>query len=704
MRVEQPYEFRKTLLTIHEKDLRDLSLKPAADQLALDDGVVIEIGNTDNVVMNIAAEDFADFLKTSMGISASVSKNGTAKGANVITLALAKDAGVALEEAEGYKGFLIDASDGIKIYGYDDRGVAAALYYIEDLMSMAHAPFLRKGIIKKKPLMAPLMVHSGYGMEEWPDDYLMRIAHEGRDALLVFVCGPNETRVGHLDFNDLIERAAKYGLDVYAYSFMQSGMHPDEPGAEAYYDSIYGELFRKFPGFKGVTMVGEVVEFNSNDPHVSKFRSWDTFTDDLPDGKFWPGWYPCEDLPRWVELVKNVIRRVKPEADIVLWSYNWGFQPEEARVRLIENLPTDITLESTFEMFDNKKLGDVYTNCADYSLAFAGPGPYFESEARAAKKRGIKLYTMSQSAGITWDFGTVSFLPMPYQWARRFENMRKAIHEWGLCGSMDCHHHGFYPSIITKFSKLAFLTPEEPLEDILDKIFAAEYGAENLEKIREGFRHWSEAITYFTPTEGDLCGASRVGPAYPFCLYHKAKLPHKDEAMFGNRVVSTSHGDDTVHPSFISKEPNASAMTLRIIPEMESLKVMRSLMEQGIEVFESIPDKNEKLLSIINLGKYLANCVLTNIHAKEWHILKSKLNASFDRDSMRTVVEQMEELLYAEIENAKATIPLVEADSRLGWEPSMLYLGDKEHLEWKIRQVNYVLEKELVYLKKCIEL
>ena len=131
---------------------------------------------------------------------------------------------------------------------------------------------------------------------------------------------------------------------------------------------------------------------------------------------------------------------------------------------------------------------------------------------------------------------------------------------------------------------------------------------------------------------------------------------------------------------------------------------MHSLMQQGVDVFESIPEKNEKLLSIINLGKYITNCVQTNIHAKQWYILKCKLNAAFDRDEARALVPQMEELLHAEIENAKATIPLVEVDSRLGWEPSMLYLGDKEHIEWKIRQVNYVLDKELVYLKKCIEL
>ncbi len=701
---EKRYDFRKKLLTIHEADIRDFSKKPNDDMVALTDGAIIEIGETAHEVVSVAAEDFADFLQVSMGISAAVSKTGKAEGKNVIRLSLGEDAGIDLKEAAGYKGFLIDADEGICVYGYDDRGIAAGLYYLEDLMSMEKAPFLKKGEIRKKPMMAPLMVHSGYGMEEWPDEYLMRIAHEGRDAILVFVCGPDKTRVGHLDFNDLIARAARYGLDVYAYSFMQSGMHPDEPDAEAFYDSIYGELFRKYPGFKGVTMVGEVVEFNSNDPHVSKFRSWDPYTADLPDGKFWPGWYPCEDLPRWVELVKNVIRKVKPEADIVLWSYNWGFQPEEARVRLIENLPTDISFQATFEMFDNKEIGDVLTACSDYSLAFVGPGPYFTSEAVAAKKRGIRLYAMTQAAGVTWDFGCVPYEPMPYQWMKRYENIRKAIHEWGLCGAMDNHHHGFYPSFISKFSKHAFLTPEEPLEDILNKILASEFGAENLEKVQEGFSRFSEAISYYTPTEGDFCGASRVGPAYPFCLYTQVKMPSQPGGMFGNLVVSTTYSNGMTHASFVSAEPREHMLNLRIFPEIESLETMQRLMAEGVEILESIPEKNEKLLSVLNLGRYIYHCVTTNIHAKHWHILKCKLSAEFTKEGLLGILDDMEQLLLAEAENAKGAIPVVERDSRLGWEPSMLYLGDKEQIEWKLRQIDYVLTKEMVKVRKSINL
>ena len=40
---------------------------------------------------------------------------------------------------------------------------------------------------------------------------------------------------------------------------------------------------------------------------------------------------------------------------------------------------------------------------------------------------------------------------------------------------------------------------------------------------------------------------------------------------------------------------------------------------------------------------------------------------------------------------------MVEFDSRLGWEPSMEYVCDKWHLEWKIRQVNSALTEIAAY-------
>ena len=68
------------------------------------------------------------------------------------------------------------------------------------------------------------------------------------------------------------------------------------------------------------------------------------------------------------------------------------------------------------------------------------------------------------------------------------------------------------------------------------------------------------------------------------------------------------------------------------------------------------------------------------------------------------LLEEIEVLSRAEIANAAAAIPLVEADSRLGWEPSMEYMTDREHLEWKIRQVQTVIDVTIPTYKKMLRL
>ncbi|MGN1075288.1 MAG: hypothetical protein ACI4QB_09875, partial [Eubacteriales bacterium] len=54
-------------------------------------------------------------------------------------------------------------------------------------------------------------------------------------------------------------------------------------------------------------------------------------------------------------------------------------------------------------------------------------------------------------------------------------------------------------------------------------------------------------------------------------------------------------------------------------------------------------------------------------------------------------IDAMRAIAAAEIENARETIPLVEYDSRLGYEPSMEYMCDRAHLEWKIAMTERAL-------------
>ena len=694
MHREQKYDFRKKLLKVHESNIRNFDKVCETDKYSIDSSVTISYYESAGEVTVTSAEDFADFLKKSMCIKEVKVTKGINCG-DIILHSPEESTAEILGEANRYRGFVIKTDAKTDIYAHDERGLAQALYYLEDIMTFEKAPFIPKGNIVRYPAYSPQMVHSGYGQDDYPDEYLCRVAHEGRDAIILDVRDINETHGGYLDFNDLIKRASRYGIDVYAYSHMISDMHPDDDGAEEFYDNTYGKLFRECPGLKGVTLVGESVEFPSRDPHISPGRLNQTAVDGIPSGKLTAGWYPCYDYPEWLRMLQKVIYKYNDKADIVFWTYNWGFQSEDARVKLIESLPEGISLLATFEMFHTRKYGEYQAHCADYTLAFEGYGEYFRSEAEAASKRGIKLYAMTNTGGITWDFGSIPYQPMPYQWIKRYKAMAEAKDKWGLCGIMESHHYGFYPSFISKLSKWVFMQPQMSYEDVLKQVLTSEFGEDNFEHTDKALRLWSEAITHFTPTDADQYGAFRVGPSYPFCLDGNIPIPADADSVFGTSICAPFY-------SFWADERDSS-LSLRIDDEIKSLEKMKRLLLEGIDTLKSAPDKNEKLKGLINLGEFIYRTTITGINAKKWYVLKCKMYAEADKERLSQIIDSMEKLLCEETENTKLTFDCVESDSRLGWEPSMRYVADKWHLEWKIKQVEYVLNHRIPVLKQCMD-
>ena len=690
MKIENKYDFRKALLTVHESNIRCTDRRAKDNEFELKDGTLIWISDSASEVVKTAAEDFADYLKTSMGISPAFTK---AKEKASVTVELAAEAGVDLGEVNCYRGFKVVTDEkAIRVYGFDDRGASQALYYVEDLMTFEKAPVMTYGSVSKKPAFSPQMVHSGYGFDEFPDEYLMRIAHEGRDAILVYTVEVNKSKVGYIDFNDLIARANKYGLDVYAYSCMVNKFHPEEEGAEAYYESTYGRLFRECPGLKGITLVGESIEFPSKDPHIGGRNRFDNKVDGIPTGKPSPGWYPCYDYPDFLNCIKKIIRKYKPDADIVFWTYNWGRRPKEARLKLIESLPADITLEANFETGDPMFYDGVRGYVSDYSLSVTGPGGYFSSEAEAAKKRGIKLYSMTNTGGRTWDFGVIPYEPMPYQWIKRYKNMFKAKADWNLSGIMESHHYGFQPSFISKLSKHCFLEPREPMEDILKKILVSEFGEMRYNEVNKSLEILSDAITGFTPSVADLYGAFRIGPSYPFNLYAQLFVPDEPGACYGAKISAPRYRTIPVYSEW--------PVSLKIRKETEYLEKMLEKCAEAVRILEGIEAKNEKTEKLLNLIKFIKNSVKTGINAKKWYMLICRMNIEEDRMNLLKIFDEMETLLNAEIRNAEDTIPLVEADSSLGFEPSMLYATDRWRIEWKIRQIRFVIDSELADYRK----
>ena len=67
----------------------------------------------------------------------------------------------------------------------------------------------------------------------------------------------------------------------------------------------------------------------------------------------------------------------------------------------------------------------------DYTITFPGPGSYFISEAEAVHRRGMRLYTITNTAGCTFYCFFMPYMPVPQQWFKRFRSMLEAHKKMG---------------------------------------------------------------------------------------------------------------------------------------------------------------------------------------------------------------------------------------------------------------------------------
>jgi len=219
--------------------------------------------------------------------------------------------------------------------------------------------------------------------------------------------------------------------------------------------------------------------------------------------------------------------------------------------------------------------------------------------------------------------------------------------------------------------------------------------------VMEAWEKISLAIQYYTPTNEDQYGPCRIGPAYPLVFRNDVQIPTVPYAHHGgNKICFPDYACDAAFKILYYGEMQIPMIQQRIPGEIRCTEIMRGLLEEGRKILESVSDqltgyRLAENLRLINLIKFMEHTAVTVIHVKQWYLCNRKVRSEQDSEKLVKLLEEMIEIGRKEIENAQQTIPIVEADSRLGWEPSMEYIGDAAHIRWKIRQVTQVIEKEL---------
>ena len=702
--MEQNYEFRRRLRQLHRPDRIDPVLRAGSDECAVDNKWTIVLPDTDiaDKVLRTAAMDFQDYLQTSMNIAVPVRQGSC--GNKEIRLKIDNKTGSSVAA------FRLEVAPGIiNVTGKSGKGVFAGTIHVEDLMNLREAPFLKQGQVFCEPTIESRGVHSGYGLDMFPDHHLNAIVHAGFDQIYLFVRGIGRCANSWCDIQEVIDRAENYGLEVIFYSLVSGYKHPDEPDAEAFFEQNFGNLFKRYPKAKGITLVGESAEFPSRDPATTGKRWHESFQDGIPDSRPSPGWWPCTDYPAWIKAVETAVRKYKPDAEIVFSTYNWLWAPAEVRRKFLEAFPKGVCLRVPFEMFRVRDLGNgVRRQTMDYTISETDFSECCRGEMKMAHELGLKLGVVAMSGGTPWDFGTAPYVPAPLQWIKKFRSLLAAKKTYGVDNFYDAHHMGWWPSIVTDLGRAAFRQSETDLEILLKKLTVRDYGEKAADEIMEVWRLWSEAMTFYVASNENQYGPFRVGPSYPLVFHpnvtrtmasKEIKFPAQEAAHSGAKILNT----------FFQPFENSgqSPYSLRKTAEMASLNRMLELWNGGLDKLTGaetlVPaNKRDAWRELLNLGKFIRCFMVTGLNVHEWYNLNMELLTAGTPTEISRLLDALEALAENEIANARNAIPCVEADSRLGWEPSMEYMTDRWHLEWKIRQVRSMISGELTAYRKMI--
>jgi len=690
--IEKNYDFLKRHWCYHKPNMRDAERFPLDNETLIDDSWRLGCPTNAPQMFLDAVRDFQDYLLVSMGLSLPITRT---PGEKVLWL----DYDAALD-----KGFVLEVETCRVMLSVAGKDAYRAVVYLEDCMSLEQAPVLAQGHFVRRPLYDYRVVHSGSGIDNYPDAELAALVHAGYDGIAIFLEGIDKTSGGRCNVKELIDHAESFGLCVMLFNYIQTFIHPDEPNAQECYDKAYGELFRHYPKASSIFLCGESLEFPSKDPATSGVPFNRSVVDGIPDTRPSPGWYPCSDYPQYLSGIEQAIHKASPTAEVIFETYNWGYAPVELRKHFLDALPKGkFTISVCYEIFAQKTLEGLKTPVMDYTCSTNGPSYYFTSECECAKQAGHILQGNTNTGGIGWDFGTVPYVPVPWRWLDRNLHLREAHDKWGLVSQYATHHYGWWDSVAADVGRWASWEDFQPdYDELLRKVARRDYGKKDAQHVLNAWRIWGDAMNHYVASNEDQYGPWRVGPAYPFIFQpditrtmesKEIKFPADPEAHFGSLIIKTLY-----HPF---ENENQTPGFLRYPAELRSLERMLELWNEGVAEAEQCAD-TENGQRLIALGRFIRNSVITVMNIKRWWLLTVKMQASGDRTIALECLDGIEKIAHAEIENVRDTIPAVETDSRLGWEPSMEYVCDRWHLEWKIRQVESALREIAAYRRMIL--
>lgn len=710
--VEELHAFRPAIVNWKEPLRRNPTAKPAASEMPIPgQGWTLVVSTQVGPVLRNAAEDFREYLERAMLVQVTVEAKPSLKDwqrmKNAIVAGTREQmpgCGAALSGRKDYQ--LIGSENGIAVCGFDERGAMYGLYNLEARMNLREAPFLPKGLnTVRHSLYGARMTLSGLGWMEWPDAYLSLISHYGFDAIYASVyANPNGVMAGWpynymmrrqdpKRMRDLIDRAARYGLDVYAPIMHHLDGTPEN---EAVLRKLVRDNVTMFPEIGGYVLLIEGFDYER-----------------------WPSWNR-DDIRKWIDawthgvaIAAEEMHKINPAIEVLAWDYNIDFRRRSVDTKryVIDRYAQDVIPLVTWENGKSFLRDGEEGYLKDYAINEVGPAEVSAAQIERARQRGMKVFAKADTFA-SWQFGTFPYLPFPYQWHARYEQLEQ--HK--IDGTMETWSYGFKPNWVAELRNWYSWSDAPPLDDLLKSIAKREFGSGSENLILDAWGHFSKAIRLLPDTGPNMGTTNSVGSPFFFekpkvraiVVDHSWAVPG---IQAGGVPVSKywPYAPERVIlvPDFTNKinaaARYASPFSLPVFNKY--LLAAADEMEKGLESYRRAAlgapaSKRRTAFREVLLAEQLQRMMRSDQAILEFEDLRLKLAKAATPAERSSTVDRMAVILKEEIARTEASRETQLRDSRLGYEWEQDYFYTPEVLAEKVLQLRGVLDREIPAYRK----
>lgn len=610
----------------------------------------------------------------------------------------------------------------------DTEGIRRAIYFIEDEMKRREGNILPLGTIERRAVIKTRISRSalvpnyntghlgelGADIEGYPDAYLDRLAHDGVNAIwvqehlrvivpsdIIPEYGKNgEARVRKL--NRLIDRAERYGIGVYIQGVEPaSSTHgndaikkhtelngqqfygselafcPSTEAGAAYIKEVTARLYKLVPKLKGLMTI-TIGEACCTCASVEGARlTCPTCREKEGSGG--------KALVSAETAMLEGMRAVNPDAEFISWAYALRACDEDTRNEYLNIRNKDVISLINFEDYATVEQEGKLKLAIDYWISYTGPGPLFESAAKAAQTSGVRQFAKIQVCS-SHEVSTVPYVPVPGILYEKY----KYMHENGVDGVLYCWYFGNYPSVMSKAAgELAFAPFYETKEEFLTHL-AGIYWGRNTKEVVDAYLQFEKGYkNYPLNTCFEWHSPIGDGPAWPLHL-EPVDLPISKAYEMGDMV-----GSDRVGEAMFMGHTHADALAL--------CTRMSNEWHKGAELLAKVPSiENGEGEEQKNVAHALDILFESGKNILQFYKYRTQL--AFLQGNAQELLANMRTIAEKEIENAKALAALSEADGRLGYHAeAAAYKFFPEKLLWRINELEKMLKTEFPTVEKRIK-